>query len=71
MIFALLVVGVIGLIIFKCNRWTTNRWQYFEERNLKYSGLRAGLPNLFRLLAGKIDFGELTKQMYNKFPDEK
>lgn len=70
MIVALLVVGVIGLITFAFYKLTTKRARYFEERNLKYAGLSSGLGNLLRLMFRKIDIIELTKQMYDTFPDE-
>lgn len=70
MIGMLLVVGVIGLITFTLYKSTTKRARYFEERKLKYIGPLSGFGSLFALLFRKFDIIELTKQMYNRFPNE-
>lgn len=70
MIGILLVVGVIGLIIYAIYKLTTKRARYFEERKLKYIGPWSGFGSLFSLILRKFDVIDLTKQMYNRFPDE-
>lgn len=71
MIVVLWVVGVIvGLITFAFYRLSTNRARYFQERNLKYTGALLGLRNLFGLFFRRSDIYALSKQMYEKFPNE-
>lgn len=70
MIGTLLVVGVIGLITYLFHKLTTSRAKYFEERNLKYTGLWPALKSLFALLFGRVTITELTMEMYGRYEDE-
>lgn len=63
-------VGLIGLITFVIHKLTTNRAQYFEDRNLKYTGLWPALKSLYRLLFRRVTVTELVKEMYERYPDE-
>lgn len=70
MIGTLLVVGVVGLITYAIHRCTTNSAKYFEDRNLRYIGLWPGIKSLFDLLFQKVTITELTKEIYERYPDE-
>lgn len=70
MIVIVLVAGVIGLIAYKIHKWTTDTAKYFEDRNLKCTGLWPGIKSLFGLLFQRVTIAELTKEMYEKYPDE-
>lgn len=70
MIGILLVVGVIGLITFLFYNSSMKCARYYEERNLKYVGLLTGVRSLFDLLFRRVDIMQLSKQLYDRFPDE-
>lgn len=59
----LLTIAIV-LIAYAFYKLSTNRAQYFKERNLKYKNLK------FKDLFAKTDVFEMTENMYNAFPEE-
>ncbi len=65
----LLTIGV-ALIAYAFYKSSTNSARYFEERNLKYVGLLAGLPNIYKMIFKKTDILELSLKGYDLYPNE-
>lgn len=70
MIVIVLVVGVVGLIVYAIHKCATNSAKYFEDRNLKYTGLWPALKSIYGILFGKVTLIELVKEMYERYPNE-
>lgn len=65
----LLAIGL-ALIAYAFYKLSTSTSRYFEERNVKHSGGFSAIRNLFQMFSGSFDSLEMSKRMYNAFPDE-
>lgn len=64
----LLATGVV-LIAYAFYILSTNSAKYFEERNLKYTGLRGFLENFASASFCGTNFQTMAKNMYDAMPD--
>lgn len=67
---ALLFVSSIVLIVYTIYKWAKSSNQYFEERNLKYTGISAFVRGIYEMISGKFEFFESRLKSYYEFPDE-
>lgn len=66
----LLLTAIVVLISFVLYKSSASNERYFEERNLKHSGILSALNDLYNAFFGKFDVFENANRSYNAFPDE-
>lgn len=68
--FVELLVVFILIIVYVYYKFVKNNNRYYDDRNLKSPGLLFGLKNLYSIILGRSDLFEMSRNLYNLFPDE-